>query len=61
MSTTEALNRFLARQPILTAEKQLFGYEILSRYGPDNYCRQMGTSQFHVNAMDELFLMGIRR
>jgi c-di-GMP-related signal transduction protein len=59
MSTTEALNRFLARQPILTAEKQLFGYEILSRYGPENYCRQTGTSQFHVNAMDELFLMGI--
>ncbi len=59
MPTTEALNRFLARQPILTAEKQLFGYEILSRYGPENYCQQTGTSQFHVNAMDELFLMGI--
>jgi len=56
---TEKLNRFLARQPILTAERKLYGYEILSRYGPENYCRQTNTKQFHVNAMDELFLMGI--
>lgn len=60
MTTSEARNRFLARQPILTANKRLFGYEILSRYGPENYCRQTGTRQFHVNGMDELFLMGIK-
>lgn len=59
MATTEALNRFLARQPILTAKKKFFAYEILSRYGAENYCRQTGTKQFHVNGMDELFLMGI--
>ena len=28
-------------------------------YGPENYCRQTGTRQIHVNGMDELFLMGI--
>lgn len=59
MSNTEALNRFLARQPILNKKKQLYGYEILSRYGPENYCRQTGTRQSHVSGIDELFLMGI--
>jgi c-di-GMP-related signal transduction protein len=60
MSKPEALNRFLARQPILTSQRKLFGYEILSRYGPENYCRPKEGSPLHVNAMDELFLMGIR-
>ncbi len=58
--TPETLNRFLARQPILTSKRKLFGYEILSRYGPENYCRPMAGEQFHVNGMDELFLMGIQ-
>jgi|HubBroStandDraft_6_1064221.scaffolds.fasta_scaffold33910_2 c-di-GMP-related signal transduction protein len=60
MSTPRSLNRFLARQPILTPQRKLFGYEILSRYGPENYCAPKSGSQIHVNAMDELFLMGIR-
>lgn len=60
MATPATLNRFLARQPILTDKRKLFAYEILSRYGPENYCRPRPTSQIHVNAMDELFLMGIR-
>ncbi len=59
MSSPETRNRFLARQPILTRERKLFGYEILSRYGPENYCRPPEQSNVHVNAMDELFLMGI--
>src|SRR5208282_3290823 len=58
--TPETLNRFLARQPILTSKRKLFGYEILSRYGPENYCRPMAGEQFHVNGMDGLFLMGIQ-
>ncbi|SRR6266852_9743282 len=58
--TPEALNRFLARQPILTPQRKFFAYEILSRYGPENYCRPKPGAQLHVNAMDELFLMGIR-
>jgi c-di-GMP-related signal transduction protein len=60
MTSTENFNRFLARQPILTNERKLFGYEILSRYGPENYCRPKPGSALSVNAMDELFLMGIR-
>jgi len=60
MTTAESYNRFLARQPILTPDRQLFVYEILSRYGPENYCRPKAGSPLSVNAMDELFLMGIR-
>src|ERR1700740_570042 len=53
-------NRFLARQPILTRNRKFFAYEILSRYGPENYCRPKAQSPVSVNAMDELFLMGVR-
>ena len=60
MGTSENFNRFLARQPILTHERQLYAYEILSRYGPENYCRPKPGSAVSENAMDELFLMGIR-
>lgn len=60
MGTTESFNRFLARQPILTHERSLYAYEILSRYGPENYCRPKPGSAVSENAMDELFLMGIR-
>src|SRR5260370_31971296 len=38
-ANSERFNRFLARQPILTHERHLSAYEILSRYGPENYCR----------------------
>jgi len=60
MATSESYNRFLARQPILTSDRNLFAYEILSRYGPENYCRPKPGAAVSVNAMDELFLMGIR-
>jgi EAL and modified HD-GYP domain-containing signal transduction protein len=60
MASPETYNRFLARQPILTHERHLFAYEILSRYGPENYCRPRPESAVSVNAMDEIFLMGIR-
>jgi c-di-GMP-related signal transduction protein len=60
MSCSETFNRFLARQPILTRDRKFFAYEILSRYGPENYCRPTVRSAVSVNAMDELFLMGVR-
>lgn len=56
----ETFNRFLARQPILTRERRFVAYEILSRFGPENYCRPRPGSAVSVNAMDELFLMGVR-
>ena len=60
MAEPETFNRFLARQPILTRDRRFFAYEILSRYGPENYCRPTAGSQVAVKAMDELFLMGVR-
>jgi len=60
MPTTGTFNRFLARQPILTRGRKFFAYEILSRYGPENYCRPAPGSPVAINAMDELFLMGVR-
>jgi c-di-GMP-related signal transduction protein len=60
MSSSETFNHFLARQPILTRDQKFFAYEILSRYGPENYCRPTPGRRVSVNAMDELFLMGLR-
>jgi len=60
MADSETFNRFLARQPILTRDRRFFAYEILSRYGPENYCKPTTGSQVAVKAMDELFLMGVR-
>jgi c-di-GMP-related signal transduction protein len=60
MPTTEKFNRFLARQPILTRDKKFFAYEILSRYGPENYFSAAPGSPVSEKAMDELFLMGVR-
>jgi len=61
LSKAPAMDRFLARQPILTADRRVFGYEILSRFSPENYCRPLQGEEMHVGAMDELFLMGLRQ
>jgi c-di-GMP-related signal transduction protein len=61
LSEAPAMDRFLARQPILTPDRRIFGYEILSRFSPENYCRQLSGEELHVGAMDELFLMGLRQ
>jgi c-di-GMP-related signal transduction protein len=55
------MNRFLARQPILASNQAVFAYEILSRYGPENYFRAPEGSTPDVKAMDELFLMGLNQ
>jgi c-di-GMP-related signal transduction protein len=60
MPSSETFNRFLARQPILTRDQKFYAYETLSRYGPENYCRPAAGRPVSVNAMDELFLMGLR-
>jgi c-di-GMP-related signal transduction protein len=60
MSEAGTFNRFLARQPILTRDRKFFAYEILSRYGPENYCAPAPGSPIAEKAMDELFLMGVR-
>jgi len=55
------MNRFLARQPILTAKTPIFAHEILSRYGPENYFRPVPGGAPDIKAMDELFLMGLKQ
>lgn len=55
------MTRFLARQPILASNQSVFSYEILSRYGPENYFRPPPGSTPDVKAMDELFLMGLKQ
>jgi c-di-GMP-related signal transduction protein len=57
----KTMNRYLARQPILDTDQSLFAYEILSRFGPENYCRVEARADSHTTAMDELFLMGLKR
>jgi len=55
------MDRYLARQPIFRVDKKVYAYEILSRFGPENYFRPEAMGAQHTNAMDELFLMGIQR
>jgi c-di-GMP-related signal transduction protein len=55
------MDRFLARQPILTSTKRIFGYEILSRSGPENYCQPLADGEMHADTMDKLFLMGLNQ
>ena len=54
-------SRFLARQPILTADKFVFAYEILSRSSAENYCIFGPGESPHFKAMDELFVMGMKK
>ena len=56
-----AIDRFLARQPILTGRQSIFGYEILSRFGPENYCRMPVGEAANVAAIDELFVWGLKQ
>ncbi len=39
----------------------MFAYEILSRFGSENYCKPQPGRALDVNAMDELFLMGVKQ
>ena len=55
------MDRFLARQPILTGHKAVFAYEILSRFGPEDYCRMPSGETANLTAIDELFLTGIKQ
>src|SRR5277367_947092 len=55
------MDRFLARQPILTSEKRIFGYEILSRSGPENYFQPLAEADPNAETMDKLFVMGLQQ
>jgi len=51
---------FIARQPIFTEQKSVFGYEVLFRSDPENYFKDPGADASAI-AVDNLFLFGIER
>jgi len=51
--------RFVARQPILTREEKLFGYELLFRDGVENYFRSNDSSAAARSTLDASLLMGL--
>jgi EAL and modified HD-GYP domain-containing signal transduction protein len=54
------MNNFIARQPIFTQKKDVLGYEILFRSGPENYFGNTGVDAAAV-AVDKFLLFGIER
>ncbi len=51
--------RFVARQPILTADEKVFGYELLFRDGVENCFRSSDAEGASRNTLDTSLLMGI--
>jgi EAL and modified HD-GYP domain-containing signal transduction protein len=61
-STVEGEHESLSRPPTHPRNDQtVFAYEILSRYGPENYFRPPENGTPDVKAMDELFLIGLKQ
>ncbi|MFZ0634154.1 MAG: HDOD domain-containing protein [Candidatus Acidiferrales bacterium] len=55
------MKRFLARQPIFTPHKAVFGYELLCRNGPENFFHKGDSALGSSAAVDDLFLFGLDR
>lgn len=51
--------RFVARQPILTAEEKIFGYELLFRDGVENCFRSVDPEAASRNTLDTSLLIGL--
>jgi c-di-GMP-related signal transduction protein len=51
--------RYVARQPILTREEQVFGYELLFRDGIENYFRGSDPEAASRSTLDSSILMGL--
>ncbi|HSS97925.1 MAG TPA: hypothetical protein VLK33_12885, partial [Terriglobales bacterium] len=49
----------MARQPILTRDEQVFGYELLFRDGVENYFRATDADAASRNTLDTSMLMGL--
>jgi c-di-GMP-related signal transduction protein len=52
-------SRFIARQPILTREEQIFGYELLFRDGVENYFRAPDQDEASRSTLDSSILLGL--
>ena len=53
------LLRYVARQPILTAEQKVFGYELLFRDGVEDYFRNPNAEAASRSTLDTSLLMGL--
>ena len=53
------LYRYVARQPILNANEQVFGYELLFRDGVEDYFRQTDLDLASRSTLDTSMLMGL--
>jgi c-di-GMP-related signal transduction protein len=51
--------RFVARQPILTREEKVFGYELLFRDGLENSFRSLDSEAASRSTLDSTMLMGL--
>lgn len=51
--------RFVARQPILTADEKVFGYELLFRDGIENYFRCSDSDAASRSTLDSSLLLGL--
>lgn len=51
--------RFVARQPILTKEEKVFGYELLFRDGVEDYFRATDPDAASRNTLDSSILLGL--
>ncbi len=56
---SQALTRFIARQPILTRDEQVFGYELLFRDGVENYFHCSDVEAAARSTLDASMLMGL--
>ena len=55
----DPLTRFVARQPILTKEEKVFGYELLFRDGVENYFCPPDAEAASRSTLDSSMLMGL--
>lgn len=53
------LSRYVARQPILTSNEQVFGYELLFRDGVEDYFRNTDADAASRSTLDTSMLMGL--
>jgi c-di-GMP-related signal transduction protein len=53
------MQRFVARQPILTADEKTFGYELLFRDGVEDYFRNGDSEAASRSTLDTSLLMGL--
>ncbi len=53
------LSRYVARQPILTSNQQVFGYELLFRDGVEDYFQNADADAASRNTVDTSMLMGL--